>query len=236
MRNPGRLLRLSFRGSRLSAAVLAGALSAVLLLSLGTGALAQGGTSVVPSGGKVAGQGYAYSLERSWQILIRSYPVNNPCQSLAANGHRVGYLGIQTLNPGTNNYNCNEPVRRPIYVWGGSAECSTIPGDHPGFGTSDSQLMQCARTVFHGAAPQQQSMTVDGHHINLKKLVTATGAFPVQIVSEKNVFNIPPTSARSAAYGSGLLLTGLSKGTHIIHRTYTVSGRRWDNTYTVQIH
>ena len=49
------------------AGVGAGALSAALLLSLGSGALAAPRTNVVPPTGKVAGHGYAYWMQRHWQ-------------------------------------------------------------------------------------------------------------------------------------------------------------------------
>lgn len=226
MRIRDRLLRLSFGRSRLIAA----GVSVVLLLSLGAGAFAAAGTTVVPPGGTVAGQGYAYWLQHGWQFWFgQTLPVN-PCGTLTANGKRVGYLTLTSVNPGKDKYSCTEPARRPLYVDSLSAECSTFVGDHNGFGTSASQLEQCAKAVFQGA---QQTTTIDGQAINTSTLVAATGVYPVHTVSTNNLFSLPVGRGRSAAYGYGLLLIGFSKGTHIIHNVEVLGGTTWNITWTV---
>jgi hypothetical protein len=47
--------------------------------------------------------------------------------------------------------------------------------------------------------------------MNVDKLVAATGAYAVR-VPKNSAAGFPPGKGRSAAYGSGLLLTGFAKG------------------------
>jgi hypothetical protein len=214
------------------AGLLATGLSAVLLLSLSTGALAAQRSNVVPPTGKVAGRGYAYWMERHWQfsfsLSASAARSSNLCHTLTANGKQVAWL----IGPSTGNHACSEPVGRPIYVNLLGAECSTFSGDHPGFGTSDAQLQACSRSQFAGAG-LTPSATVDGQAVNVKALVTATGAFPVHAVGG-NPLGFPAGNGRSAAYGIGLLLTGFSKGTHTIH--CIVQGSSEENvTWTVHV-
>ena len=119
-----------------------------------------------------------------------------------------------------------------MYVVEIGNECSTLKGDHGKFGTTDSQLRKCARALFKGA---KQSSTVDGHSVNVSKLVTATGVYPIH-VSKKPLFPLPAGNGRSAAYGPGLLLTGLSKGTHSIHGVTKIGTSKWNITWTVHVH
>jgi hypothetical protein len=59
--------------------------------------------------------------------------------------------------------------------------------------------------------------------VDVHKLIAATEVYPVH-VPKKNILNShKASSGRSAAYGYGLLLTGLSKGTHTIHNLWSVS-------------
>jgi hypothetical protein len=207
------------------------AIAAGLLLSLGAAAVAAGGAVVVPPTGKVAGEGYVNYEQRSTQKLLDSSQGQRPCQTLAVNGHRVAYLTLSTIAPTTNNYTCTEPAGRPMYAVGIGNECSTFKGDHGKFGTTDAQLRKCARALFKGV---KQSFTVDGRSVNVSKLVTLTAAFPVDI-PKNPLFPLPHGKGRSASYGPGLLLTGLSKGTHSIQGVTNLGTARWNITWTVHV-
>jgi hypothetical protein len=128
---------------------------------------------------------------------------------------------------------CTEPAGRPIYVGGPGSECSTLPGDHKGFGTTDSELKQCARAGLKGFSDVTAS--VDGHHVpQYARFITATEAFPFNL--PKNRFpGIKQRNGRSAAYGYGLLLTGLTKGTHTVRHTVTLNGKRFSLTATLHV-
>ncbi len=235
MRGRCRLPGVSLDSRRLTSAVLTVGITTALLLSVGTRALASGATNAVSPTGTVAGQGYGYWLERSWQASFSTSPPVNPCKTLTANGQRVADLTLTspTASPGTYAYTCTEPAGRPIYVVQVSSECSTFKGDHPGYGTTAVDLKRCARAGFQG--PPQETTTVDGRSVDLGKLIAGTGVYPVH-VSEKNIVNAKPGSGRSAAYGYGLLLSGFSNGTHTIHSVVNLGTSHWDITFTVHIH
>jgi hypothetical protein len=222
------------RKSRATAMAVAG----VLALGLGSAALAATEVHVVPPGGKVAGTGYAYWLKRQWQLQFATTPPYPACQTMTVNGHPVGYLGIKSIAPATTKYNCSEPAGRPLYVIELSAECSTFHGDHLTFGTSNAQLIKCARTEFIGGTPTVTT-TIDGHAVDALKLVAATGVYPVHVPKNNVLGTNKPGTGRSAAYGPGLLLTGLAKGTHVIHSVATVAQpvkAKWVYTWTVTVH
>lgn len=224
-------------GARRRFAVVAIAVGGALVLGLGTAALAAMGGHVVPPGGKVAGTGYAYWLERQWQLQYAHTPPYTACQTMTVNGRKVGYLGIKSIVPATTEYTCSDPAGRPLYVIELSAECSTFHGDHLTFGTSNAELKRCARAEFTDGNPTQTT-TIDGHAVDVSRLLAAAGVYPVH-AAKKNFLNTHGGSGRDAAYGWGLLLTGLPKGTHVIHSVATISQpvpAKWVYTWTVNIH
>ena len=218
------------RSGRPAPALLACGLSAMLVLWLGGAALA----SVVPATGRVARKGYAYYLERAWQVTFANSRPVKACQTVTVNGKRVGLLVLKTLAPEKESYTCGEPAGRPVYAVQPSDECSTFKGDHGKFGTTNSQLKKCARALFN--APRDTT-TVDGQTVAVAKLVSTTGVYRVHVPKNGNVFESHKSgSGRSAAHGFGLLLTGFSKGTHVIHALESFGHYKWDITWTLRVH
>jgi len=195
-------------------ALAAFALCAVLVLLVGTGALAAS-SNVVPPKGKVAGHGYAYWMQRHWQfaygLTAAAAQSPNVCHVLTANGTKVAWLSGPVSK---GRHTCSEPVGRPVYVNLSSVACDTFKGEHPGFGTSDAQLQLCSKKYF--AQSGTPTATVDGQTIDVTALVTGTGGFPIHAVAG-NPIGVPAGNGRAAAYGVGLLFSGFSKGTHTIH-------------------
>jgi hypothetical protein len=195
-------------------------------------ASAASGFHVVPVHGTVAGEGYAYYLKRLWQITFAMSPPVSPCQTLKVNGHKVALLTLRTLKPMKESYTCNEPAGRPLYADMLSSECSTFKGDHGKYGTSDSQLEKCARAGLSGT---KNPATVDGQRVDVTKLVASTPVYRVH-VPKKNLFGSNRAGkGRAAAHGYGLLLTGLSKGGHVIHTLFEAGSTRWDITWKVHV-
>ncbi len=217
--------------TQLRLAVVAAVVGSALMLVMSDAALAAGSDNVVPANGKVAGHGYGYWLKRSWQATFGATPPANPCRSLTANRRRVGYLTLTTLAPRTDKYTCREPSGRPLYVVELSNECSTFKGDHGKFGTSDRELMRCARALFAGA---KATTTIDGHPVSVKALIAGTGAYGVESPSS-NPFGVPAGTGRSAAYGFGLLITGLAPGTHFIQSRWRIGSSKWNIRFTVDV-
>jgi hypothetical protein len=143
----------------------------------------------------------------------------------------VALLTLKTDTPGTDAYTCRVPAGRPIYVDELSDECSTFKGDHIGFGTTDADLKRCARTGFTGG---RETTTIDGRRVDISKLVSASPAFALR-VPKNNILGLPPGNGRSAAYGHGLLLINVAKGTHIIHTMARHGIFKWDVTFTLHV-
>lgn len=196
-------------------------------------ALAAGGGGVVPGNGKVAGEGYPYYLQSSWQFQFATSPPAKPCSALSVNERTVGLLTLKMFTPGTYSYACSEPAGRPLYIVSLSNECSTFKGDHGKFGTSNSQLEKCARALFKGA---KQTATIDGHSVATSKLLAATGVFAIHVPKNNLLGSGRAGNGRSAAFGYGLLATGFANGTHVIHVVGTIGTIKFDVTYTLHVH
>lgn len=138
------------------------------------------------------------------------------CLALTVAGEKVAVLRPPPMQGATAT--CNEPAGRAIYVHQITNECSTLKGDHKGFGTTNADLVKCAKSLFKRPAVSF-SATLDGHTVNLHALVTSTGEFLVPKVVGQSA-----STARSAAYGPGILLRGLSKGTHTIEFKTNIPG------------
>lgn len=209
------------------------ALGVGLVLSVTAVALAAT-TPVVSPHGKVAGHGYAYWQERFWQNLFASgRSVPKVCQTLHAGGQSVALLGVGAAGPGPYGHTCSEPAGRPVYLQAVTDECSTFKPDHNGFGTTPSQLKRCARAIY---AVKNVHVWIDGRPVpHFDRFITATGVYPLH-VPRKNQFGYKGRSGRSAAYGSGLLLSGLSKGIHTIWLNGSVPSAHVHLAFTYTLH
>jgi len=209
------------------------ALTVAVGLSTGPSALASGDSVVVPPGGTVAGMGYGGWLALSWQLAFRAHPPGpGACESAITADGPVAVL-FQSFAGGEQAYTCNEPLGRPIYIVGISNECSTVPGDHPGFGDTPAQLELCAPTGFDGAFG---TASVDGRAVeDYRALISRTAVFTIHL-PRNNLFDTIERTAQSAAFGEGLLLRGLSTGTHIVRTTSVVPNvLSAEVTYTLNI-
>jgi hypothetical protein len=197
------------------------AVAALLAASGGGLAQAAGGSPVVPPGGTVAGHGYGYWLAAADRVFFAYGGSPPPCQTLHADGQAVEFLdGVDT----DQQINYSVPTGEPIYVHGISNECSTIKGDHNGFGTSPAQLERCARKGFKGDGG---TAWLDGVKVaNYRRLIAATNAVEIH-VPKHNSFYIPGQSATSAGYGEGTAATG--SGRRQAHDPREIGYRRWES-------
>jgi hypothetical protein len=187
---------------------------------------------VVPPGGTVAGKGYAYWLERV-QLIGFEGPFTPPsCVVVSAGGQRVALLFAHW--PGHSlSITCNEPAGRDLYVAELFTVCSTLEG-LPGFGTPPAELEKCARSDFPGQGVFY-GVTLDGHPT--RPVVGATGTYYVPKVVTGGICGlacVPAPAAYAAGYGAGVLLSGLSKGTYIIHHTVSAPFNV-SVTYTIHV-
>jgi hypothetical protein len=124
------------------------------------------------------------------------------CWSLDGTVAPLGPTGVSscTVKPGTR-----------ILVAANSFECSSFPGDHGSFGTTEAELRACARQNDVQSAP---SVTVDDRAVQVGEVETA----PLEIVlPADNLFGAPEgTEGLSVAHGWVALLNPLTPGSHEI--------------------
>jgi hypothetical protein len=223
----GNLPTRPFRTSKSRVAI---AVVAMVLAGAGGGlARAADGGLVVPPRGAVAGHGYAYWLAAAERIFFASGGSPPLCQTLHANGRAVEFL--DGANTG-QQIKCSASPGEPIYVHGIDNECSTIKGDHDGFGTSPAQLERCARKGFKG---DSGTASIDGVKVaSYSLLITATNAVEIHL-PKHNSFNVPAQSGTSAAYGEGLLLRGLAAGSHRIRVRSVTPGGSQTRVFVVHV-
>ncbi len=184
----------------------------VLVLAMSASALASTLSNVVPYSGGIAGHPYAYWLERTWALYFTSpAPGPKPCESATAGGQSVALVE----NIGGGRSSCHVSAHHPIFVNELSTECSTIPGHHNGWGTSDSDLQKCSRTVTEKALITEW---LDGRRVpNFGKTFwKPVSAFSVTVPPKRFKGFSQGGQARAAVWGWSLLLKGLPKGTHTV--------------------
>jgi hypothetical protein len=192
------------------------AVGAVTLLAVNGPALAASSSKVVAPHGTVAGKGYGYYAGRMWQVIFEA-PAHqtNLCATAAVGGKQVAMIWSKAVAKGSGSYKqtCTEPAGRPIYLQHVANECSTFKGDHAGFGTTGAQLKKCARAPFTNATGTTK---VDGQTLaHPNRYLAASHAYAINL-HKSNYFGYKKLHGRSAAYGYGVLLRGLSAGTHKI--------------------
>ncbi len=189
----------------------------LLALSMGAAAFASTLNEVVPSTGGVAGQPYAYWLQQDWQFYFAS---SKQCQS-ATVGRQTVYLA-ESIGGGVSS--CHMPAGHPIFINSLSTECSTIPGQHNGWGTSKSDLQKCSRTVTEKALITEW---LDGQRVpNFGKTFWKTvPQFSVNVPAGR-FKNFQGGQVRAAAWGWSLLLKKLPKGKHTVRcRAFYPNGK-----------
>lgn len=221
------------------ALVLAGCGGATAVTTDTTAPAASSGFHIVPVTGTVAGGGYGTWLQRSWQLPF-SRPTFSVCATAEFDGQRVGLLGVEV--PSSKETACAEPLGRPLYVAEASFECSSFPGNHGKFGpddgagtlTSGTQLEACARAQSKGTT---MSATVDGRSVNLAARLVTTKVFPIDVVADNSIGLSDAGHAVAAACGGGILVSGLTAGTHVIQVNSTLgsNGATGDYTFTVHV-
>jgi hypothetical protein len=199
----------------------------VLVLSMTAGAFASTLNDVVQPTGSVAGRAYPYWLKRAWRFYFSS-PA--PCQTATVNGQTVTLVE----NTAGGRSSCPAPAGKPIYVNGFSTECSTIPGHHNGWGTSNSQLQRCSRTVTERALITEW---LDGRRVaNYGKIFwKPVTAFHVTVPAHR-FRGFSRRHARAAAWGWSLLLKGLPRGTHTVRCKATYPSGKLEFQSRVTLH
>ena len=203
--------RVTTRRRRLVGTALA---AGVLTLAMGAGAFASTLNQVVPPTGTVAGQGYAYFLQRTYATYYNAPPPGpSACETVTVGGKKV--ILVENIHGG--KVSCHVPAGKPIFVNELGRGCANIPGQHNGYGTSKSALDLCARQV-----PEKALIVefLDGRkvtHPNYGQTFWKNaGVFSIKAPAGRFGLKKSKTT-NAAAWGWALLLKGLPKGTHTVH-------------------
>lgn len=209
------------------------AVGCVLALAAVAVADAAGTGVVVGPHAKIAGQGYGQWLRNSWQLALSRLPRASACQSERVNGTTVAML-IGGYSGKPESHSCRIHTGTPIYVNGLSAECSTV--EQPPFhGTTATELRRCARHNLNGATGL--AARIDGHRVRgYQALISASPVYSFHL-PKHNLLGVAVRSGRSAAYGEGLLLRGLTPGDHTVHVAGKLPafGFTYDVTYALHV-
>ena len=203
------------------------------MVALSAAALASTLSDVVPPSGGVAGRSYAYWLKRTWKLYYTSpAPGPNPCQSVTVSNQTVAL--VEDIGGGTSS--CSVPAHQPIFVNEASTACASVPGQHNGWGTSDSQLQKCSRTVTERALITEW---LDGRRVPDfgKTFWKPVEAFSVRVPPHRFKGFSRGGRARAAAWGWSLLLKGLPKGTHTMRckATYPNGKLEFESRVTLRV-
>lgn len=188
------------------------ALIFVAVLLAAPAALASTLNDVLPRTATVYGQSYRDLMTRTWELYFAS-PALKPCQTVTIGGRSITL--VENFHGGKSS--CRVPAHQPIYVNEYTTDCSTIPGDHNGFGTSDNDLMTCSRGIGGSTTKVLISVWLDRRNVPRFGNVfwRGTKAFPVELAPGR-FEGVADRQVLAAAWGWSLLLRGLPKGTHTL--------------------
>lgn len=178
----------------------------VLVLLLAPAAFASTLNDVVPKSGSVAGQSYRYWMTRTWELYFSSLaPGSEACKTVTVGGTAVTLVGNFRGGKST----CDVPAGSAVYVNEYTTHCSTLPGEHDGFGTSDSELRKCSLGVNRSTVKALINVWLDGRYLSKfgNSFWMGTLVFSVSVKEQE---------AQAAAWGWSLLLRPLPKGTHTV--------------------
>ena len=220
-------------GARQRALISLAAASALVLVTVSV-ALASTLNDVVPRSGTVAGKTYRDWLTRTWRLYFTSpAPGPKPCQTI----HIGGRSATVVENFKSGNSSCHVPAGQPIYINEYTTHCSTMPGDHNGFGTSDTDLETCSRGVNGSTTKVLISVWLDKRNVPRFGNVfwRGTKGFSVRLANHRFP-GVTQREVRAAAWGWTLLLRKLPKGTHTVLCRVLYPDRRLKTQSLITVH
>jgi hypothetical protein len=156
-------------------------------------------------------QEYRALMTSTWQYYFEA-PAPGPkaCTTATIGGERVSLV----TNFRSGNSSCTVSANQPIYVNEYTNMCSTIPGEHNGFGTAPVDIRNCTYTISHVLI----SVWLDKHNIGNvfgRSFWVGTPAFPVTLAAGR-FEGVSDRNVTAAVWGWTLLLKKLPKGKHTL--------------------
>ena len=164
---------------------------------------------VAPSASAAATRSHLGDL---WTTLLETPTSENPfVTGVPACVHLSGNT-VAPFTPAPQDFSCTVKHGTKIFVAASTWECSTFPGDHFEFGTTEAELRECARQNDAQVAPV---VTVDGRPVTVTAVETRL--LKISLPSD-NIFGLTGAdrNGRSVAHGWVAVVKRLARGTHII--------------------
>ncbi len=194
--------------------VLAGASLVAVLGTATNAALAKPASPFVPLTGTTGQATYQRWLAVYWQTTFTHPEGQKDCQPVTVKG-RPGRLLNDVTRSHHVHYDCSIAAGTTLYVGGPSAECSTVPGDHPD-GTTAAELARCAARAL-GSVTDTTTLTVDGATTQLNDHKVSVGPFSVH---QPKTTHQPAAAGHSFAVGEGVVIAPLAAGDHLVTLHY----------------
>jgi hypothetical protein len=194
--------------------VVAGASLLAMLGTATSAALAKPASPFVPLSGTTGQATYQHWLAADWQTTFTHPEGQKDCQPVTVSG-RPGRLLNDVTRSRHVHYDCPIAAGTTLYVGGPSAECSTVPGDHPD-GTTDAELARCAAKQL-GSVADTTTLTVDDVTTRLSDYKVSAGPF---LVHQPKTAHQPAATGHSVAIGEGVVLAPLTAGDHLVTLHY----------------
>jgi hypothetical protein len=123
------------------------------------------------------------TLGNLWTTVLETPTPNNPF----GGGDGCVVLGgkiIAPLKPEGGSFTCTVKTGTRIFIAGWTTECSSFPGDHGTFGTTEAELRACAVGADAGITA---TVTINGEPVPLTSV--ETGLLTIHLPQD-NIFNL----------------------------------------------
>jgi hypothetical protein len=146
-----------------------------------------------------------------WTTVLETPAAENPFSTGEPACIDLGGNTMAPFSPSPQDFACTVKRGTKVFVAASTWECSSFPGDHFAFGTTEAELRECARQ-HDAVAP---TVTVDGQPVTVTAIETRL--LRVHLPND-NIFELTGAdrTGQSVAHGWVVLLKHLAPGTHTI--------------------
>ena len=151
------------------------------------------------------------TLGNLWTTVLETPTPDNPFEG---GGPQCVVLGDKIVAPfGGGTFTCTVKAGTRIFIAAWTTECSSFPGDHGTFGTTEADLRACALAMDAGITA---TVTINGEPVPLSSV--ETGPLTIHLPQDNIFPNVKGADRKglSVAHGFVYLTDPLTPGTYII--------------------
>jgi hypothetical protein len=151
------------------------------------------------------------TLGHLWTKVLETPTPDNP---FGDGGPQCVVLGDKIVAPfGGGTFTCTVKAGTRIFIAAWTTECSSFPGDHEDFGTTEADLRACALAMDAGVTA---TVTINGEPVPLSSV--ETGLLTIHLPQDNIFPNVKGADRNglSVAHGFVYLTDPLTPGTYII--------------------